>query len=259
MRIAIPAGGGAQRYARWLRDSPDVELVTDGADAVVVGGDPAQRRGLVEQAAAAGSHVLCEPPLAPNEADAERMIEACSRAGVGLTLALPIRFSPTFAALRRAVADGELGRLLTVNGTVNGVGPGAAVTLIDLVDVLLDGEPAEEVYAQAAPGGGPAVLMVRYPGGTVASFGCGWDTTAAEFTGERATVRYDPFPRLLDVRGPQDTNDGAALDAAMLGAFLAGVRDGRPAGPDGGAALRGLRIVRAARRSMGTARPEPVH
>ncbi|ROO59741.1 putative dehydrogenase [Micromonospora sp. Llam0] len=251
MRIAILAG--SERYTRWLRDAPGVELVTGGADAVVVGGELAARRDLVERAAAAGAHVLCEPPLAPTEVDAERMIEACSRAGVGLTMALPIRFGPAFAALRRTIADGELGRLLTVGGTVDGPGPDAAAALIDLVDVLLDGEPAKDVYAQASPG--PSVLTVRYPSGVVATFGCGWDTTAMEFTGERATVRFDPFPRLLDVRGPERAN----ADAAMLEAFVAGVRNGWTTGPDGETALRSLRIVRAAQQSIRNARPEAVN
>ncbi|AGL19209.1 NADH-dependent dehydrogenase [Actinoplanes sp. N902-109] len=256
------AGDDTERYARRLREVPGVELVTDAgwrtgaADAVVVGGELAGRRELVERAAAAGCHVLCEPPLAPVEADAERMIEACARAGVGLTLALPIRFSPAFAALRHAVAAGELGRILTVDGTVAGAGPGATAGLIDLVDVLCAGEPAGEVYAQASAG--PAVLTVRYPSGLVATFSSGWDTTAVEVTAERATVRFDPFPRLLDVRGPQPASAPAALEATMLDAFVAGVRDGLPIGPDGEAALRALRIIRAAQRSIRTARPEPV-
>ena len=65
-------------------------------DAVVVASENARHRHLVERAAAAGAHVLCEKPLATTEDDARAMIDACARAGVGLMTAYPVRFSPAF-------------------------------------------------------------------------------------------------------------------------------------------------------------------
>jgi predicted dehydrogenase len=333
VRIAVVsfAHERAARYVRLLRDRPGVDLVTadpgaptgdptrgaamaaglgvsyqDGwdvlfarrPDAVVVASETARRRELVERATAAGAHVLCEPPLATREADAQAMIAACARAGVGLTIACPVRLSPAFAAVRRAVADGALGRLTTICGTYDSVDPtrarawtadpvlagGGSIAanaghLTDLVDALLDGEPAEKVYAQANSLLGEAssvesaaLVTVRYPGGTVATIECSWSRPAAQpagggptmtFVGERATLEFDPCPRLLggfDSARSQDRWEagGGDLDAAMLDEFVDAVRTGRQTGPDGAAGLRTLRIILAAYRSLRTGQPEPV-
>lgn len=59
----------------------------------------------------AGKHVLCEKPLATNEADAREMAEAASRAGVVNMVNLTYRNVPSLTAARRLVADGALGTL----------------------------------------------------------------------------------------------------------------------------------------------------
>jgi predicted dehydrogenase len=66
------------------------------------------------RAAEAGKHVLCEKPLATSVADAERMIEACDRAGVRLMEAFMYRHHPSWVGLRDLVAEGRIGRLLAV-------------------------------------------------------------------------------------------------------------------------------------------------
>lgn len=330
MRIAVGsfAHESAARYVRNLRARPDVDVITadPGAppddptrgaalaldlgvahqegwdelfaqrpDAVVATCETARHRDLVERAAAAGAHVLCEPPLATCETDAQAMIEACARAGVGLTIACPARFSPAFAAVRRAVADDTLGQLITVYGTYDSVNPtrarawtadpvlsgGGAIAanaghLTDLVDVLLDGEPAQEVYAQAnslldeaTAVESAALVTVRYPSGIVATFGCSWcrpvahpawDGPTMTLAGERATLEFDPCPRLLGGFDSTQARDrwetsGADLDAAMIDEFLAAVRTGRQADPNGAAGLRTLRIILAAYRSLRTGQP----
>ncbi|WP_405718364.1 Gfo/Idh/MocA family oxidoreductase [Streptomyces sp. NBC_01537] len=263
-------------------------------DAVIVTSENARHRHLVERAAAAGAHVLCEKPLATTEADALAMIDACARAGVGLMTAYPVRFSPAFTALRGALADGSLGALVSVHGTNNGSNParsrpwfadpelagGGAVMdhtvhLADLMDVLLDGEQAAEVYAQAnsvlddAEVETAGLVTVRYPGGAVAAVDCSWSHPRDHPTwggltltcvGERAVVEFDAFPRLL---GGFDSTaararwepGGTDLDAAMLEEFLDAARTGRRPRPDGEAGLRSLRIVLAAYDSIRTGQP----
>jgi predicted dehydrogenase len=66
------------------------------------------------RAAGAGKHVLCEKPLATSAADAERMIEACERAGVHLMEAFMYRHHPSWVGLRDLVTAGRIGRLLAV-------------------------------------------------------------------------------------------------------------------------------------------------
>jgi len=78
----------------------DAFLATPGLDAVYVATPNAAHRELVESAAAAGKAVLCEKPLAADEADAEAMVKACAEAGVLLGTAYDQRWHPAHAALR---------------------------------------------------------------------------------------------------------------------------------------------------------------
>ena len=66
------------------------------------------------RAAEAGKHVLCEKPLATTVADAERMARRAERAGVVLMEAFMYRHHPSWVALRELVADGRIGRLMSV-------------------------------------------------------------------------------------------------------------------------------------------------
>ncbi|MFF3331757.1 Gfo/Idh/MocA family protein [Streptomyces sp. NPDC002888] len=334
MRIAVLsfAHVHAPTYVELLRDRDDVELLTAdpdappddpdrGAalaerlgvayladwdevfalrpDAVIVTSENARHRHLVERAAAAGAHVLCEKPLATTETDARAMIDACARAGVGLMTAYPVRFGAAFAALHGAVADGSLGSLVSVHGSNNGWNPAASrpwfgdrdlagggavmdhtVHIADLMDVLLDGEQAVEVYAQANDVLGPAdadvetagLVTVRYPGGVVVAIDCSWSQPkdhptwgglALTCVAERGIVEFDAFPRLLGgfdshTARPRWEPGGDDLDAAMLEEFFDAARTGRRPRPDGEAGLRSLRVVLAAYASLRTGQPVPL-
>lgn len=300
----------AETYIRLLRDMPGVELVTadpdappddpargaalaerlgvsyvddwdevfeSGPQAVVVTSEVERRRELVERAAEAEAFVLCEQPLAVDEVDAKAMVDACDVGGVLLTLASPACFGEAFATVRRGLADGVVGTLSTIHGsyrtgaTTGGALGANAPFVLDLVDAVLDGEPAEQVYAQANSvlSGQPdvesaALVTVRYPSGTVASFDCGWGPSpagapAVTFIGDRASVEYNPSPRLLggyDADGAERWEPGGAdLCSAMLKDFLASYESGEAAGPGGEAGLRALRVVRAAYESARTGQP----
>lgn len=307
----------AGSYARLLRDMPGVDLVTadpDGApgdpargrataerlgvsyvdswdevfaarpEAVVVTSEVDRRRELVERAAQAGAHVLCEHPLATKEADAKAVVDACDTGGVRLALASPACFGGAFAAVRQGIADGVVGTLSTIHGSyhstpaargeVNGGALAAnAPFLLDLVDAVLDGEPAAQVYAQAndvlsgRPGVESAALVtVRYPSGTVAAIDCGWSPSptgggpAVTFVGDRASVEYDTSPRLLDgfdaaTGSARREPGGTDLYSAMLADVLSAFDSGQGAGPDGAAGLRALRVVQAAYESVHSGQP----
>ncbi|MDT8909788.1 Gfo/Idh/MocA family oxidoreductase [Amycolatopsis sp. PS_44_ISF1] len=283
---ADPGGSPADRERdRGAADRLGVSYVDDWAalaglrpGAVVVTGPIGRRRELVEWAAGVRAQVLCEYPPAVGEADLKAMVDACDSGGVRLTLASPACHSGAFAAVRRGIADGIVGTLTTVLGSCHSrPGSGAALAvnaphLLDLVDVALGGEPAQEVYAQTntvlsgrteAESG--AVLTVRYRGGLVASFDCSQQPAAtgvpfATFIGDRASVDYDPAPRLLggfDVAlgGDRVEPGGGDLHALLLNDFLSAAESGTGSGPDGGAGLRTLRIVRAAYESARTGQP----
>ncbi len=71
----------------------------------------------VEAAAAAGKHVLCEKPIAPSLAEADRMIAACRAAGVNLLIGHSRRFTRRYMEIKAALDRGDIGpvRLLREN------------------------------------------------------------------------------------------------------------------------------------------------
>ena len=82
-------------------------------------------------AAVAGKHVLVEKVMARNLYECDRMIEACEKAGVSLTISHDRRYHPGWAALKRVVDSGALGEIhfwkLDHNQDVN---PGAGKSWI---------------------------------------------------------------------------------------------------------------------------------
>jgi UDP-N-acetyl-2-amino-2-deoxyglucuronate dehydrogenase len=74
-------------------------------------------------AAATGKHVVCEKPMAISLEDADRLVEACDRAGVHLFVVKQNRLNPPIQLLRRAVDKGRFGRLFLANTTVRWTRP----------------------------------------------------------------------------------------------------------------------------------------
>jgi len=55
--------------------------------------------------------VLCEKPLAENEADGWKMVEAMERAGKHLFVGFIYRFSEMALRIRQAIREGEIGQV----------------------------------------------------------------------------------------------------------------------------------------------------
>jgi myo-inositol 2-dehydrogenase/D-chiro-inositol 1-dehydrogenase len=62
-----------------------------------------------EIAATAGKHVFCEKPIALDPDRVRQTLEVVAKAGVKLQVGFNRRFDPTFASVRQAVVDGEIG------------------------------------------------------------------------------------------------------------------------------------------------------
>jgi len=69
-------------------------------------------REAVLAAADAGKHVLCEKPLALDVGQADEMVSACERHGVALGLVMNHRYFPDNIRTKRAIREGEFGRVL---------------------------------------------------------------------------------------------------------------------------------------------------
>jgi predicted dehydrogenase len=151
----------AQFNTRFFADYDS--LLNAGVDAVVVGSENIKHRKLVERAAAAGKHVLCEKPLATTMEDGRAIIAACRENGVKLQTALPVRYAPPMAGLKEIVDSGRLGTILSISGTNRGQNPGGWFTdkspsgggavmdhTVHVVDLMrwLTGAEIVEVYAE---------------------------------------------------------------------------------------------------------------
>src|SRR5215217_3581961 len=105
--------------------TPGELLARDDIDAVLIMAENVRHRALVEAAAAAGKHVLCEKPLATSHNDGVAMIDACDAAGVKLGIVFPMRYSRAAIALRDLVRSGAIGEPLAIKATNPGrVPPG---------------------------------------------------------------------------------------------------------------------------------------
>ncbi|MFD3406089.1 Gfo/Idh/MocA family protein [Kribbella sp. NPDC058693] len=244
------------------------ELFDWGPDAVIVTSENAGHRALVERAAAAGAHVLCEKPLATEVADGEAMLAACEAAGVILMVAYPVRFAPSYLQLRANVEAGRLGDVFAVLGTNNGKIPYAArqwfvdakqagggamvdhtVHCADLIDGLTGGASATRVYAasnrilhqdkgvEVETGG---LVTINYDNGLMATIdfswsvpdnGPTWGGVSLQVTGTNGSVEIEPFlPHVggTDANGEVFLGIGGNLDESMLDTFLDAVRTSGP-------------------------------
>ena len=65
----------------------------------------------------AGKHCICEKPLAMDTQQTARIVELARKSGTVFAVNYNVRFYPAVLQLRRLVAQGELGRIIHVNGS----------------------------------------------------------------------------------------------------------------------------------------------
>jgi UDP-N-acetyl-2-amino-2-deoxyglucuronate dehydrogenase len=92
-------------------------LAGSAADCIVLATPSGLHGSQAQEAAAAGSDVMTEKPMATRWADGVAMVRACDDAGVRLFVVKQNRRNRTLQLLKRAVAAGRFGRLYMV--TVN--------------------------------------------------------------------------------------------------------------------------------------------
>ena len=93
------------------------DLIRADIDAVCVASPTGDHARMTIGAAAQGLHVLTEKPIAGTVATADRMIEACDRAGVTLGCIYMYRFMDTALCMKEAVVEGLIGRPLIAECT----------------------------------------------------------------------------------------------------------------------------------------------
>jgi predicted dehydrogenase len=271
------------------------ELLARRPDGVIVASENSRHRPLVEAAAAAGAHVLCEKPLATRVEDGEAMVLACRKAGVRLMTAFPMRFSPPLMEVKGRLDSGELGRPRCVVASNQGQFPkkhrdwfvdaelagGGAIAdhVVHLADVLrwYLGEEVVSVYAQSnhvfhageadVETGG--MVSLEFASGVFATIDCSWSRPESwpswgglsfELVTERGAVRVDGFRQNVEHYSDEAGRCswlpwGSDSNQAMIDEFAATIREGREPRPDGEDGLAAVRIVRAAYESAASGRP----
>ena len=208
------------------------ELLASNLNGAIICSETARHRELVQAAANAGCHILCEKPIATNLADAKAMLDACTRQGVHFMTAFPMRFASSVTSLRAMVQKGDFGKVLGINGINHSeiptghrtwfgnrmmAGGGAVmdhtVHLVDLFRWIFNVE-ISEVYAEInsllrAPEvdvDTAGLMLLTFANGLQASIDCSWSRPTfyprwghlkMEVIGEKGTAVMDGFAEHL--------------------------------------------------------------
>ncbi|MGE5609207.1 MAG: Gfo/Idh/MocA family protein [Bacillota bacterium] len=129
--VASPTADHAQKFAAKYAIPHAVQdyrqmLAMPEIDLIVIGCPNTLHCEVTEAAAAAGKHVVCEKPLCTSLAEADRMINACRKAGVKLMYAEELCFTPKYVRLKRLVDEGALGVPYMIKQAEKHDGPHAA-------------------------------------------------------------------------------------------------------------------------------------
>jgi predicted dehydrogenase len=108
---AAAALGFARSTGDWraLVDDPAVDLVDITTPNTL-------HMPIALAAIAAGKPVYCEKPLAPNAADAKRMVDAAERKGIKTAVGFNYLKNPMVALAREIVESGEIGEVVSFRG-----------------------------------------------------------------------------------------------------------------------------------------------
>ncbi|NCF69229.1 MAG: Gfo/Idh/MocA family oxidoreductase [Chloroflexi bacterium] len=267
-------------------------LLDDKPDGVIVCSENVKHRPLVEMAARAGAHVMCEKPLATTLEDAQAMIDACRQAGVILMTAFPMRFSAPITEVKAQLDEGALGRVYCLNTTNQGrmpiherrwfvdpelAGGGAVmdhtVHLADILRWYLNSEVVEVfaqtnhiLHADKVDVETAGLLMLTFADGTFATIDCSWSKPlnyptwgglTMELISERGLTVVDAFSQNLIVHRQEPASSawsywGSDADRGMVQEFATAVREGRPPKVSGEDGYRALEITLAAYESAAT-------
>jgi len=230
---------------RWFPEHQ--ELLAEGLDGVVVCSENVKHVELVNLAAEAKCGILCEKPIATSGADGETIGKICEQHGVRFMTAFPMRFAASTRVVRTMLKNGEVGKVLGINGINHSeiprrhrawftdkqlAGGGAVmdhtVHLVDLFRWFFDAEVAE-VYAEVdnlffrneLDVDTAGLILVTLSNGVHASIDCSWSRPSSyprwghlkmDVVGEHGTAVLDAFAQHLTLY-----SRGAARDPTWVG------------------------------------------
>jgi len=231
------------------RDEFDALLRQTRPDIVDVCVPTPLHREYVERAAAAGKAVFVEKPLARTLADCDAIVQAVERAGVPLMAGHVLRFFPEYAAAKRLVDAGGVGRPAAIrtarlagmpHGGQSWYGDGAQSGGVVLDMIIHDFDwlrwtfgPVARVFAQGLYGRPEhagqrdyALVTVRMESGAVAHVTGSWAhpggfRTSLEIAGDAGLIEYDSAlsaPLTLAQHKTEGGGGGVAVPESPLAA-----------------------------------------
>ena len=188
-------------------DDPDIE-------AVLICSPTPTHAAFTEAAAKAGKHVFCEKPIDLDPARVSRTLQVVDDAGVKLQVGFNRRFDPTFARLRRAVVDGEIGDVHLVKIVARDPSPPPPEYVRDSGGMFLDmtihdfdmvrflsGSEVEEVHAYGAVLVDPAIGKAGDIDTAVVTLKLASGALAVIENSRRAVFGYDQRIEVFGSRG----------------------------------------------------------
>ena len=270
-------------------------LLDASPDGVIICTENNKHRQLVEMAAQAGVHILCEKPIATTIEDARAIVDACDRAGVLLMTAFPMRFSTPLMEVKNRLDAGDFGEVYCFNSTNQGelpskhrewfvdktlAGGGAVMDhTVHLVDIMrwYLGKEVSEVYAQTnqiihadqvdVETGG--LEMITFENGTFATIDSSWSRPfywpswgglAFEMITERGAILVDAFRQNLTVYSHAWQRAGWAFwgsdaNQAMVNEFITAIQEQRQPCVNGYDGFKAVEVVVAAYTSAERGQP----
>ena len=272
---------------RWTTDP--LELINDaGIQAVAIASPNDTHAELIIAAASAGKAIFCEKPIDQDLARTEEALAAVAKAGVPLQLGFQRRYDAAHLYTKRAVQEGNLGRLIFVHSHTRDPEPPPSTmwasaggifkdTCVHDFDALrwIVGEEIVEVTAMASVGPGTnftsagepdiAVISVRFANGVLGHIDAvrgvqyGYDVRT-EIIGEKASL-MGGFHRDIPVTefGPGGVRHDHVFWFPQrfgqayrdeLRAWVENITTGQAVSPGGEDGLRALVLALAAQESV---------
>ncbi len=260
------------------------ELLREGLDVISVCLPPQPHLAAAEAAAAVGTHVLMEKPIARTVAEADAMIAACRRAGVFLMTGFTHHFYPEMRTAHRLVREGAVGQPLALLDNMSityafvlpwyrdreisggGVFMCNAVHGFDRASWVL-GQRITAVAAQVEPTTGRkgedyGSALARFDGGAQGTFFQHWGayrtlTCEMAIYGDEGMLHVRSWDSIELLRGGKQTierfyyPDQSFAERTMLGMvdelneMASAVREGRAPSPSGEDGRTSLALVNA--------------
>lgn len=266
-------------------------------EAVLICSPTPTHADFTEQAARAGKHVFCEKPIDLDPERIRRTLQTVAEAGVKLQVGFNRRFDPTFARVRKAVIEGEIGEVQIVKitsrdpeappvsyvETSGGIFLDMTIHDFDMVR-FLTGSEVEEVHAMGAVLIDPAIGEAGDVDTAVTTLKMANGALAVIENSRQAVYGYDQRVEVFGSGGSAEAGNETANRVTLSGAggvrrdnplyffleryqvsfvaeleaFVASIRDDREPPVGGRDGLMSVLVGRAAARSMAENRPVKV-